>query len=75
MNNAYFGKKGYTIYKDDISVDEHHNIRNDLTVSPFIPKTSFNNNISFPIYRESNNKFYFALGYKILMILGDFAIS
>ena len=67
MNNSYFGKKGYTIYKDDISLEEQHNIRNDLTVSPFIPKTSFNNNnnISFAIYRESNNKFYLPKYYGI----------
>ena len=58
MSDAYFGKKGYTIYKKSLSVDQQHQIRKDLTVSPFLPKASPVTAVSFPIYRESNNKFY-----------------
>jgi superfamily II DNA or RNA helicase len=65
MNNSYFGKKGYTIYKNSISLDQHCKIRNDLTVSPFVPKGSFTNSVSFPIYRESNSKFYLPKYYGI----------
>ena len=65
MNNSYFGKKGYTIYKNILSVDQQHEIRKELTVSPFVPKTSFTNVVSFPIYRESNNKFYLPKYYGI----------
>ena len=65
MNDSYFGKKGYTIYKKSLSIDQQHEIRKELTVSPFVPKTSFANIVSFPIYRESNNKFYLPKFYGI----------
>lgn len=65
MHKTYFGKKGYTISKDTISVDMQHKIRNELSVSPYIPKSPINNKITFPIYRESKNKFYLPKYYGI----------
>lgn len=55
---TYLGKKGYTIKKGFLSVQEQDLIRKELTVKPFVPKTSLQKPSSFPIYRESKNKFY-----------------
>ena len=54
---TYLGQKGYTIYKECISVKEQHWLRDELTVKPFIPKSPVQPQ-SFPIYRESQNKLY-----------------
>ena len=35
----YLGKKGFTIKKSSISVDEQHNIRTKLTVRPYVPNS------------------------------------
>jgi superfamily II DNA or RNA helicase len=54
---SYLGKKGYTIYKKDLSDKEQLFIRNELTVRPYLPKSPVKLD-PFPIYRESSNKFY-----------------
>ncbi len=54
---TYLGPKGYTIYKENISIQEQQFIRNELTVKPYVPK-SMGKVESFPIYRESHKKFY-----------------
>ena len=64
-NTAYFGNKGYTVFKNTLSNEQITKIRNVLTVSPFVPKTSISPKISFPIYRESSNKFYLPKYYGI----------
>ena len=58
IKESYIGPKGYSIYKDSITIKEQLMIRNELTVKPFAPKTSMVQPKPFPIYRESNNKFY-----------------
>ena len=55
--SSYLGQKGYTIYKDAITIKEQQFIREELTVRPFIPKSPVQMP-SFPIYRESKDKFY-----------------
>ena len=55
---TYLGKKGYTLKKEFLSVQEQNLIRKELTVKPFVPKTSLQKPSSFPIYRESKNKLY-----------------
>ena len=57
---TYLGQKGYSIYKDSISIKEQQWLRDELTVAPFIPKSvsNFMPNNKFPIYRESKGKFY-----------------
>ena len=55
--SSYLGEKGYTIYKDAISLKEHQFIRTELTVRPYIPKSPVQPP-SFPVYRESVQKFY-----------------
>ena len=57
--NTYIGKRGYCIYKNNLSVKEQEYIRKELTVKPFIPNSSpFQNVQSYSIYKESIKKFY-----------------
>ena len=63
---VYFGQKGYTIYKENLDIQEQELIRKELTVSPYVPKNSLQKPSSFPIYRESPKKMYLPkyYGYK-----------
>uniref|UniRef100_A0A6C0EPM3 Helicase ATP-binding domain-containing protein n=1 Tax=viral metagenome TaxID=1070528 RepID=A0A6C0EPM3_9ZZZZ len=57
--NSYLGQKGYTISKNEISIEKQKQIRNDLTIKPYVPGApNANNQPSFPAYRESANKMY-----------------
>jgi len=58
MANTYLGNKGYSIYKDSVSIKEQNYIRKELTVKPYVPNSSINSSIEFPVYRESNDKLY-----------------
>ena len=55
---TYIGQKGYTIKKDNISIQEQQLIRKDLNVKPFVPKSSLIKPQPFPVYRESRKKLY-----------------
>ena len=55
--SIYLGEKGYTIYKECLTIDDQHFIREQLTVKPYIPNSIVKAQ-EFPIYRESQNKFY-----------------
>ena len=55
---TYVGYKGYTIYKNNISVEEQQMLRRDLNVKPFVPKSSLIKPQAFPVYRESKKKIY-----------------
>ncbi len=67
MENAasYLGQKGYTIKKENMEVTDQIELRQDLMVKPFVPKTSMVQPESFPIYRESKKKFYIPRFYGI----------
>ncbi len=56
--NTYLGQKGYTIPKNELTIEQQKQIRNDLTIKPFTPGGMSNEQKSFPSYHESNNKFY-----------------
>jgi hypothetical protein len=56
--NTYLGTKGYTISKSELSTLQQHFIRNELNVKPFIQGSPIQSTITFPAYRESNNKLY-----------------
>ena len=59
--NTYLGQKGYTIPKNEISIENQVKIRNDLTIKPYVPGAPQGANKEsngFPAYRESSNKFY-----------------
>ena len=55
---TYLGPKGYSIKKENITIQEQELIRKELTVKAFVPKTSISQPTPFPIYRESPNKIY-----------------
>ena len=55
---TYLGPKGYTIYKENISIQEQQYIRTELNVKPYVPKSMGGAVEPFPIYRESHKKFY-----------------
>ena len=55
---VYLGSRGYTIRKNNLEIDELSLIRKELTVKPFVPKTSLAQPSPFPIYRESKTKIY-----------------
>ena len=57
--NTYLGQKGYTIPKNEITIEQQKQIRNDLTIKPFVMGSPMTNNQNtFPAYRESQNKMY-----------------
>ena len=56
--NTYLGQKGYTINKNELSIEKQVKIRNDLTIKPFTMGSPLNDTKTFPAYRESQNKFY-----------------
>mgnify|MGYP003343418342 FL=1 len=56
----YLGKKGYTIPKNNIEVNDILEIKRTLKVKPNVNQGIMGNSmdLSFPIYRESNTKLY-----------------
>jgi superfamily II DNA or RNA helicase len=61
---SYLGLKGYTIYKESIDPDELKNIRDELTVKAYIPKSPIQPP-SFPVYKENATKIYIPRYYGI----------
>ena len=59
-NNTYLGQKGYTLLKNELTIEQQKQIRTDLTIKPFTMGSPLNNSDQklFPAYRESSNKFY-----------------
>ena len=59
MNKTtYLGSKGYTIHKNELTIEEQKQIRNDLTIKPFVMGSQNDSQKTYPVYRESSNKFY-----------------
>ena len=56
--NTYLGQKGYTIPKNELTIEKQVQIRNDLTIKPFTMGAPLNDAKTFPAYRESPSKFY-----------------
>lgn len=54
---SYLGKKGYSIFKSELTLKEQLFIRDELTVKPYLPKSPIKPE-PFPIYKESPKKFY-----------------
>ena len=57
MEKSYLGKKGYTIYKDEITIQQEKFIREQLMVKAYIPKSPIQPD-AFPLYRECKSKMY-----------------
>ena len=66
---TYLGKKGYTIFKNKISLKEQFFIRNELNVRAYIPKSPVQPQ-PFKVYRESETKLYIPRYF--LIVLHDF---
>ena len=49
--NTYLGQKGYTIVKNELSIETQNKIKNDLTIKPFVMGSPVND-VTFPVYRE-----------------------
>ena len=58
----YIGTRGYTIFKSNISNEQSRKIKKDLIVKPF---STHAQEISYPIFRESDKKFYLPRYYGI----------
>ena len=56
--NTYLGQKGYTIPKNEISIEKQKQIKTDLTIRPYIPGAPPGTQNTFPAYRESSAKLY-----------------
>ena len=52
---SYLGKKGYTLFKSELTTVQLKKIRQDLTVKPFSTHSA---EVSYPVYRESDKKMY-----------------
>lgn len=61
---TYLSKRGYAISKTELSAKEQHDIRNELTVAPYVPGSPVQAE-GFPIYRESTKKMYLPRYYGI----------
>lgn len=61
---SYLGPKGYTIYKECMSAEELKQLKEDLTVKPYMPKSPIQP-AAFPVYRENANKIYIPRYYGI----------
>lgn len=57
--------KGVSILKEDLSIEEEKEIREELQAQPFSPPNSIQPKQPFPIYRESKKKFYVPRFYAI----------
>jgi superfamily II DNA or RNA helicase len=58
----YLGTRGYTIFKSNLSNEQTRKIKKDLIVKPF---STHAQEISYPIFRESDRKFYLPRYYGI----------
>ena len=56
--NTYLGQKGYTLIKNELTIEQQKQIRNDLMIKPRVHGGPVNVQHSFPAYRESSNKLY-----------------
>ena len=65
MASTYLGSKGYSIYKECLTIEEQECIRRELTVKAFAPKSCIKQPDPFSIYRESPKKFYLPRFYGI----------
>jgi superfamily II DNA or RNA helicase len=57
---TYLGQKGYTILKNQITIEQQKKIKDDLSVRPYVPgaPSGAGAAATFPAYRESPNKLY-----------------
>jgi hypothetical protein len=57
FKNAYLGKKGYTLFKNELDAEQLKEIRDDLLARPYVPKSPQQMS-PFKIYRETPDKLF-----------------
>lgn len=57
LEPSFIGKRGYTISKASLSIEEQQKIRDELNVSPYVPGAPVQAE-GFPIYRESPKRMF-----------------
>ena len=63
---TYLGKRGYIIYKKEFDFNKLQEIKNELTVQPYVPEDYKNNQVEkFKVYGENKNKMYLPKFYGI----------
>ena len=55
--SAYLGQRGYSVYKKDLTPAQQKFIREELNVTPYMPKSPVKSP-PFPVYLESPEKLY-----------------
>ena len=66
LQNAYIGKKGYTILKSVLSKEEETFLKKELTVKPELNgQFIVGLDAAFPVYRENSQKIYLPRFYGI----------
>jgi superfamily II DNA or RNA helicase len=55
---TYLGQKGYTILKKDLTPIQIDFIKKELTIKPYVMGSPIASTDTYPVYRESNCKFY-----------------
>jgi superfamily II DNA or RNA helicase len=63
-HQTYLGQRGFSILKSSLSAQQQHDLREELTVAPYVPGSPVQAP-GFPIYRESDKKFYLPRHYGI----------
>lgn len=58
LKDSYFGSKGFTIYKKEITEKELEYLKNELIAKPFTNAMIKTSNDTFPVYRENEKKLY-----------------
>jgi superfamily II DNA or RNA helicase len=51
----YIGIRGYTVFKSNLNNEQIKKIKSELTVKPY---SAYGNEISYPIYRETDTKYF-----------------
>lgn len=54
----YLGQKGYTLFKRSLTAEQRKEIISELTVRPFTASPVKGAQTEYPVYRESNTKYY-----------------
>jgi superfamily II DNA or RNA helicase len=65
IKKSYLTKRGYVIQKSKFKEEELEKIRNDLTVSPFVPKEFQINEEKIKIFMENEKKLYLPIQWAI----------
>lgn len=66
MIHGTLSRRGYSVFKSDLTEEQLKEVKNDLTVSPYIPESyKVGKTPSFKVYLESTSKLYLPKAYAI----------